>query len=323
MQTFVPKYYFDFKCTADKCKHNCCIGWEIDIDSDTYENYHDLSGSFGERLARHIEAADGEAHFKLDDDERCPFLNKNNLCDIITELSKTSLCRVCKDHPRFRNFFDDRIEMGLGLTCEEAARIILSSEIKDAVTLVSSDGKAANLPMFPERFTIFDILLDSDMTLPEKFRTSLAICNGELPNKALKEWIDIYSGLELLDEEWKNELNLLKDEICSNSDNADIPLIDYANSILLHSDLGVLLTRLFTYFLYRHLADGLLDDTLGARTAFCVTSTLIIAAIFKAHLEANGSLSDEQILNISRMYSSEIEYSDENLDILINICDQY
>ncbi len=320
MQTFVPKYYFDFKCIADKCKHNCCIGWEIDIDSDTYQKYRAVSGEMGERLARNIEA-EGEARFKLGNDERCPFLNEKNLCDIITELSEASLCQVCRDHPRFRNYFDEHIEMGLGITCEEAARIVLSSELSDAVTLVSLDGSDSNVPMFPERFTVFDVLLDSEMTLPEKLRVSLHICDGEFKNKSVSEWLDIYSELELLDEAWKTELELLKDEIAGNT---DIPLLDYAKSILLHSDLSVLLTRLFAYFLYRHLAVGMEggDDegTLGARAAFCVLSVLMIASIFKAHLEAHGELTDEQIVDIARMYSSEIEYSDENLDKLIDIC---
>ena len=36
------------------------------------------------------------------------------------------LCQVCRDHPRFRSFFNDREELGLGLCCEAAARLILS-----------------------------------------------------------------------------------------------------------------------------------------------------------------------------------------------------
>ena len=32
MKVVVPNYYNQFKCIAEKCHHNCCIGWEIDID---------------------------------------------------------------------------------------------------------------------------------------------------------------------------------------------------------------------------------------------------------------------------------------------------
>ena len=46
----VPSYYKTFQCIADKCEHSCCIGWEIDIDEDSYEYYMGIGGAFGERL---------------------------------------------------------------------------------------------------------------------------------------------------------------------------------------------------------------------------------------------------------------------------------
>ena len=54
MQILVPDYYKDFKCIADKCKHNCCIGWEIDIDDDTLEYYNKVGGVLGERFKENI-----------------------------------------------------------------------------------------------------------------------------------------------------------------------------------------------------------------------------------------------------------------------------
>ena len=39
MFVMIPEYYNKFKCIASKCSDNCCIGWEIDIDSKTYEKY--------------------------------------------------------------------------------------------------------------------------------------------------------------------------------------------------------------------------------------------------------------------------------------------
>ena len=35
MKLRIPSYYEEFSCIADKCKDNCCIGWEIDIDEET------------------------------------------------------------------------------------------------------------------------------------------------------------------------------------------------------------------------------------------------------------------------------------------------
>ena len=38
MKEYIPDYYKDFQCIADKCKDSCCIGWEIMIDSKSYKN---------------------------------------------------------------------------------------------------------------------------------------------------------------------------------------------------------------------------------------------------------------------------------------------
>ena len=46
----VPSYYKTFQCIADKCEHSCCIGWEIDIDEDSYDYYMGIEGAFGELL---------------------------------------------------------------------------------------------------------------------------------------------------------------------------------------------------------------------------------------------------------------------------------
>lgn len=116
MDVFAPNYYKKFKCIKGECKHSCCIGWEIDIDIETLEFYKTDS-----EIIKNIELCD-TPHFVLGKDERCPFLNKNNLCDIILKYGEQGLCQICNDHPRFVNEYNSREEIGLGLTCEAAAR---------------------------------------------------------------------------------------------------------------------------------------------------------------------------------------------------------
>ena len=86
---FYPHYYPLFACTADKCRHNCCIGWEIDIDQDTLSYYDALGGEMGDRLARSISRECTCASFILDEEERCPFLNDKGLCDIEITVSNS------------------------------------------------------------------------------------------------------------------------------------------------------------------------------------------------------------------------------------------
>ena len=117
----VPDYYKNFKCIANRCKHTCCKGWEVEIDDESlvrFSSYPDIM--------KHVETTD-DTHFRLIEEETCPFLLENGYCDMIIKYGEEMLCQTCTDHPRFRNYWGDRIEMGLGLVCEEAARIILSS----------------------------------------------------------------------------------------------------------------------------------------------------------------------------------------------------
>ena len=102
MTIITPNYYNKFKCIADKCKHSCCIGWEIDIDDTTLKKYNNLKSDFANRLKSNISLANAP-HFKLDKSERCPFLNEQGLCDIILNEGEDMLCQICADHPRFRN----------------------------------------------------------------------------------------------------------------------------------------------------------------------------------------------------------------------------
>ena len=44
MKLYAPAYYKEFACIADRCKHSCCIGWEIDVDDDARELYDTLDG---------------------------------------------------------------------------------------------------------------------------------------------------------------------------------------------------------------------------------------------------------------------------------------
>ena len=126
MTVFAPDYYTGFRCIAGACRHSCCVGWEIDVDPDTAERYQTMDGALGEKLRRCV-SMDPFPHFILSAGERCPFLTDQNLCEIILQAGEGLLCQICADHPRFRNYWSDRVEIGLGLACEEAARLILTS----------------------------------------------------------------------------------------------------------------------------------------------------------------------------------------------------
>lgn len=129
MKLRVPNFYNSFHCIADRCKDSCCIGWEIDIDEDTYDYYQQVDGEFGKRLRKHMcFTEDGDHSFVLQEHGRCPFFNDTNLCDICICLGEEALSEVCTEYPRFSLDYGDVLQKCLSLSCEEVGRILFSQE---------------------------------------------------------------------------------------------------------------------------------------------------------------------------------------------------
>lgn len=123
MRIRVPHYYKDFKCIGAECIDTCCAGWEVVIDDNSYQYYKSVTGDFGQRLKDNMMSTN-ENSFVLQSGN-CPFLNEIKLCDIYTELGQDKLCETCKLYPRFIEEYGDLREIGISLSCMEAARLIL------------------------------------------------------------------------------------------------------------------------------------------------------------------------------------------------------
>ena len=84
MKFIKPNFYDAFHCTAAACSDTCCAGWEIDVDLDTVEYYENLEGELGDRLREELcDLPDGTVCFRLGENERCPFLDDDNLCELL------------------------------------------------------------------------------------------------------------------------------------------------------------------------------------------------------------------------------------------------
>lgn len=308
MKQIVPDYYGEFSCIADRCRHSCCIGWEIDIDEDTLERYRRVEGEFGLRLAAGI-VWDGEtASFRLDDHDRCPFLNECGLCDIILNIGEDALSQICTDHPRFRNFFSDREEVGLGLCCEAAGSLILGRNDKMALTEHEDDEPADALSDFERhilevRAALFELAQNRSMGLDDRFARIQEYVGETLPERAASEWAGFYRTLERLDPAWDEKLDCLK---------------SFSGMETLFGRFETAFEQLLVYFLYRHVAAAQDEWDIAARALFSVHATKFIAAMCAANLPDGRDCTLEDIVEISRMYSSEIEYSDENIQAILD-----
>lgn len=295
MLNVFPEYYKAFKCIGGECQHSCCIGWEIDIDEDTLKKYDATSGDVGKRLAENI-SREGAPHFALDKDERCPFLNRLGLCDLILECGEDMLCEICTEHPRFHNYLPGRTESGIGLCCEEAARFIIDTP--DPLMLIcegTADGcDERSMSIILLRDELLYLANDSSLTYEERVQNILTRCGVSLPERSPRQWAEYYLSLERMDEEWTVLLEKLRD--------SEVPPLCYDHRSV----------NLLTYFLYRHIPGAYEDGNIQGRAAFAALSTYMISMICAV-------CGDAEIYNVSRLYSAEIEYSDENLDTIFDM----
>ncbi|MBQ3567930.1 MAG: flagellin lysine-N-methylase [Anaerotignum sp.] len=311
MKLIAPDYYTDFKCIADKCRHSCCIGWVIDVDPDTLAYYHTIDGKLGERLKEGIDEGGETAHFILGEEERCPFLNRTGLCDLITELGEESLCQICTDHPRYRNFYADRTEIGLGLCCEAAGELILKKREKTSLVVLEDDGEmeepdVADVSLLTFREELSAIAQNRRMTVEERAEAILQAAEMTIPERSNGEWADIYLELERLEADWTDRLAEWKE-----TDLSQAPVLD-------SDDWEIAFEQLLVYFLYRQLPFALDDGEYEGRAAFCVLSYRVIRDLCCVHEVLHGSVTPDDLVEIARQYSAEIEYSDENVEALLD-----
>ncbi|WP_415319364.1 flagellin lysine-N-methylase [Clostridium perfringens] len=138
MKVRVPNYFNEFKCIASECEDTCCAGWEIVIDDETHKRYENVEGEFGEILRSKIVKSDGENIFLLNNGN-CSFLNEKKMCEIYINLGEDHLCYTCQQFPRYTEEFLDLKEVGLSLSCPEAARIILRKAENTTFNLSEED----------------------------------------------------------------------------------------------------------------------------------------------------------------------------------------
>lgn len=218
MKIRVPEYFKDFKCIASECEDTCCAGWGIVIDDETYDKYQKVDGAFGDRLKSEIVNDAGENIFVLKGND-CPFLNENKLCDIYNELGEGGLCYTCRQYPRYLEEFGSLREMGISLSCPEAARIILRdskkatfelSENNEEVTGYNDINARLYIELMQCRKIVFDILQDRSIELNSRAAIVISFV------KEIQDKIDENEIGDIKDirEKYNNE-SFIKELLCS------------------------------------------------------------------------------------------------------------
>lgn len=294
MKLYAPEYYKNFKCIADKCKHSCCIGWEIDIDSQTLDKYNKTNYGYGETIKNSIDSTE-TPHFKLLENEKCPHLNGKGLCNIILELGEDYLCDICREHPRFYNITPHGTEVGIGMACEEACRLILESDNYYNIIEIENTDENTYSPTeydaIAQRNIIYNILSDQSTSYNKRVKAISDTYNVSLDET---DWKDVIDSLEYLDKSHK-EL-----------------FLKFNSKAVIPEEYEKYAERALAYFLYRHCSEAETENEFRGCIGFCLFCEKLLTSL--ANQAKN--ISTTEFRELARIISEELEYSESNTEAI-------
>ena len=307
-----PVYFDAFRCIAGDCPDSCCKEWAVQVDAASAAFYRSLSGDLGDRLRQVLHTEDGETVMSIENG-RCPMWRQDGLCRIQAELGENALCKVCREFPRLRHDYGDFVELGLELSCPEAARLILADPKAETVFREIPGGERpeydvdAMASLKASRTRMLAILSDERYPVPVALALGLLYgyqAQGELDGEEVlpfdaanaldgvreftkypdtDEISPFFLGLEILTEEWRQRL--------------------------LNPEPGRWQEEyraLARYFVQRYWLQAVSDYDLYSRVKFIVISCLLIRQL-------GGNLTAT-----AQLYSKEIENDADNVEAILD-----
>lgn len=107
MKIIKPDFYDTFQCTADKCTFTCCQEWKIAVDEKTEEKWKSYPNpdEKSTMLANAITEKESGRVIRLNQENKCPFLDENKLCKLVMEYGEEILSETCHAFPRQVHYF--------------------------------------------------------------------------------------------------------------------------------------------------------------------------------------------------------------------------
>ena len=311
MKIYKSALFDDFRCIAGACTDSCCKEWSVTVDPEAAEMYRNLPGDLGDRLCQVLAEEDGDTIMVIEDG-RCPMWRQDGLCRIQAQLGHDALCKTCREFPRLTHDYGDFVELGLELSCPEAARMILSSPIEPAVVVDAPGGEEPDYDSWDmdilqrTRQEALDILkldrpvneilaiilmygyhaqslLDGADGLTFDVDAALEEAKNFAKPADSVDILDFFKDLEILGQEWKDRLD---DPKFGAWDAKHLPLAGY--------------------FLDRYWLQAISDFDLVGRVKFALISCLAVKIL-------GGDLTQT-----AQRYSKEIENDPDNVDALLD-----
>lgn len=310
MEVTKPRYYDAFQCLAGACPDSCCKEWDVDVDDASAARYRALPGALGERLRQVLTDTEYGVQMAAEN-HRCPMWRADGLCRIQAELGEEALCQVCRMFPRLRHDYGDFVELGLELSCPEAARLILTAP---PAALISVPQPGGTPPEYDPA--------DMDI-LKESRRYALSLLEGRAPEEALalllfygaqaQLWFDTGEAPEF---DISATLETAK-MLARDPDEASFFAFFQALEILTPQWAALLerhcrprfpdeMSALARYLVERYWLQAISDFDLLGRVKFILISCLLV-----------GSLPGNFIEN-AQLFSKEIENDADNVDAILD-----
>ena len=313
MKIFYPAYYQQFRCIAAACPDSCCKEWAVDVDPETAAFYRDLPGSLGDRLRAVLRDTGGGTVMTIENG-RCPMWCPDGLCRIQAELGHDALCKTCRKFPRLTHNYSDFMELGLELSCPEAARLILTSSAQEILVREQAGGETPDYDadsmkiLLNSRKDVLEFLENKDYSLPETLAIILLhshavqaqLDGGESarldPGYCLAtakqyigcgDWTAVFSfflDLEILTEQWYRRLQNGPMAVCWTDP----------------------LRGLMRYMVQRYWLQAIADYDLICRVKFALVACLLVGALGGDPLET------------AQLFSKEIENDPDNVEKILD-----
>ena len=333
MKAYFPDWYKKFTCIADKCPDSCCKEWDVVVDDESYKRYRNVDTDFGRKLNEVMEIdGDGDRIFTLQNG-RCPFWNKDCLCDIYINLGEDALCNTCRKFPRIAMEYSDFEEHILSFACPEAARIMMGEKNIFSIECIEDDREEESCEYDEElmqilkvaRPRIFEILSLKDKFFKEKIQECMDFFDrlscklyGDFyeETKIVFEYrtcetLNILSQLDVMTDEWKNILNQAKQvEICQE----DIESFERYSE-----DFDYEFVNLAFYYIFRYFFNSVGDGDITFCINFLILAYRSLFALECVEYKQNGFLPFERRVRLFQLYSKEVEHSFENIEKLKEI----
>ena len=241
------------------------------------------------------------------------------------------MAEICREHPRFHNWLGSREETGLGLCCEETARLILTDPDPFALVPLPDTSESPEPedplldPLTRVREQLFTLLQTRSLPLARRLellsglgwalqhrlgepaslsaRCAALLTDGLPPLRSLtpadgRALLDAVKELERLSEEWETLLCHAVPE-------------RFAAPEGLSADEERELERLAVYLVYRYFLPMGLDGDLCTPLCLPEAAARLVGGLWRCDPRREEPVRRQRI---AQLFSKEIEYSLDNLD---------